>query len=316
MSNSRQPLIVGDIGGTHARFAVVPPGPTPRLEGVRVLNCRDFPDLATATLAYLADLEIAGDLCLALPGPVELPIVPLVNNPWRQVDPLELREALSVEISLLNDFTAQAHALPYLQGDELHWLRGEAASKGARVVVGPGTGLGVGPLSAAGEVLESEAGQMHFAPATTRQRELLARLGEQRARVVNETLVSGPGLINLHRALHDLFDDAAELRAEDISERARRGDERCLETLSEFSVIFGAMCGDFALGFGSSGGVYLSGGLLEAIEDLMDWPAFLSAFDDKGAYRSFCERVPVALVRHPWPGLLGAAAFALQQRIP
>ena len=303
--------IVADVGGTHIRFATVT-DPAAPLQGIRVYHCAEFDRIYGAIDRYLADASIPVDtlshLCLALPGAVHTNPVRLVNMPWK-ISRQKLRKRYLCEPVLLNDFTAQALAIPAFAPEELQWLRpgGESDHLLTRAIVGPGTGLGVAALLPDGEVVESEAGHFSFAPGTPLQQQLLTKLWELFPRVSIERLVSGPGLANLYRALQRVEGRDGQLSPEQITAQALAGDEMSLKAVTEFNSIFGSVCGDIALAFGAVGGVYLSGGVLDKLGSLFDPRLFLTQFDNKGRYTDYCRTIPVARVMCEHPGLLGAA---------
>lgn len=314
-SGSSDGIIVADVGGTHVRFAQA--DGNAGLHQTRTLLCADFANLESALDAWLAGLPAAPEihhLCLAVPGPAQVDPITLVNNPW-QISGSSLRKRYRCSVTLLNDFTAQAYSLPALPAQQLHWLRAPrpAAPAPTRLILGPGTGLGVAALLADGTVVESEAGHIGFAPVDQSQREILAILEQELPRVSVERLLSGPGLANIFRAQQKQRGFASQLQAEAISAGARQGDDHCRAAVTEFCRILGAVSGDLALAFSAIGGVYLSGGLLAGLDELFDPQLFLQQFDHKGRFSDFCTGIPVARILHPDPGLLGAARFALQQ---
>ncbi|MFM1896230.1 MAG: hypothetical protein RLZZ385_1304 [Pseudomonadota bacterium] len=310
---TRQASIVADVGGTHIRFATVS-APDAPLQCIHSYLCADFAQIYAAIDRYLADAGLTPaqlqTLCLALPGAVHTNPVRLVNLPWK-VSRQKIRKLYGCEPVFLNDFTAQALAIPAFTAADLLWIRGGDDDPGnpalTRAIVGPGTGLGVAALLPDGEVVESEAGHFSFAPTTLLQQQLLTALWEIYPRVSIERLVSGPGLANLYRALHHLQGRDIQVSPEDITRQAHQGDTMSLQTIEEFNRMFGNVCGDIALAFGAVGGVYLSGGVLHKLGDLFDRQLFLQQFDAKGRYADYCHAIPVALVQSEYPGLLGAA---------
>ena len=143
---------------------------------------------------------------------------------------------------------------------------------------------------------------------------MLAILRSELPRVLNETILSGPGLSRLHAALHDGHLHAVgDYPPATLIDNAHKGDLSCQQTINEFASWFGSVCGDLALGLGATGGVLLSGNLLHAMQDVFPVAAFLTAFDDKQDYRDFCAMLAVRQVTVAQPGLQGAACYAQQQ---
>lgn len=302
--------LVADIGGTHARFALVEPGGIPG-EPV-VLSCADFAGMAEAAAAALTRLGAApARAALAVAGPVTGGRVAMTNLDWAFS-----RRALRAELGLqrlvvVNDFEATAWSLPALGGDDVERIGPElAAVQGAaRAVLGPGTGLGQsglipgpgGPAAIAGE-----GGHVDFAPQDADQFEVRRLLLRRRGHVALEDVLSGPGLVALYRALGELgrlatpLDDPALVAAAGAAEPA--GAARAM-----FARILGQAAGNLALTLGALGGVYIAGGVVPALGPRFDRAAFREGFEAKGRFAPYLRRIPTWLIRHPAPALLGLA---------
>ncbi|MEZ5488818.1 MAG: ROK family protein [Gammaproteobacteria bacterium] len=311
--------VIVDVGGTHIRFGALNTRDAP-LQCVEVYDCARFSQLDDALQHYQARLRTLGAaegppvfLCLALPGDVQSEPVELVNLHWR-IDLTRLAQRFHCQVVTLNDFSAQAHAIPVFQAADLAWLRAaDAPSTGLnRAIIGPGTGLGVSALLPGGQVVESEGGHISFAPQSGLQQQVLTALWTVFPRLSAERLISGPGLANLYRGLALIDGETQQLAPEQISQRALAGDARCLAAIRLFTEVFGSICGDLALVFGAKGGIYLSGGLLQGLGELFDEALFLEHFDNKGRYSDYCRRIPIARVLNPQPGLLGAVSYVRQ----
>ena len=309
--------IVADVGGTHIRFGtLVQRGAN--LQFIKAYNCSDFAQLDDAIQHYLtfAAQQLPGShqpqlVCLAVPGDTQSDPVQLVNAPW-SAHIERLSTLLDCKVVAINDFSAQAHAIPAFVHSDLQWLRPSARESAGlnRIILGPGTGLGVAALLPDGQVVESEGGHISFAPQNQEQEQLLQVLRQFHPRVSAERLLSGPGLTTLYRCMA-LIDGQEEqlLPPEKIVEQGLAGDLRCLATIDMFIQIFGSVAGDLALTMAARGGVYLSGGLLAGMGDLFNDACFLEHFDNKGRYREYCHEMAVARVMAPQPGLLGAARY-------
>lgn len=315
-AQTRPFAIVADVGGTHVRLGVLPDAEAP-LAYIEDYLCAHFAQLTDVLHHFQAQLVqqgVAGApqlLCLALPGDVQSHLVNLVNLNWL-VDTRQLARHFGCRVVTLNDFSAQAHAIPAFSDQDLDWLRvptGDLAGLN-RAIIGPGTGLGVSGLLPGGEVVESEGGHLSFAPQTPLQQQLLTALWTVYPRLSVERLISGPGLANLYRGLGLIQGQDRQLPPEQISAQALAGDPLSRQTVALFTEIFGSVCGDLALTLGAKGGVYLSGGLLQGLGDLFDPAPFIARFEDKGRYRDYCRQIPLARVRAAQPGLLGATRYA------
>jgi len=188
----------------------------------------------------------------------------------------------------------------------LQWL-GTPRPSGGRVkaVVGPGTGLGVSAMMPSGYILPSEAGHVAFAPVDDHEAGLLKVLWERYHRVSAERVLSGPGLANLYWANCRLDGHCRELPAPEVTAGAQANDPYCLRAVTDFHAILASFAGDVALMTGAADGVYLSGGILPRILDLLDQEMFRERFEDKGRFREFNNTVPLAIVRAEHPGLRG-----------
>ena len=313
--------LIGDIGGTNARFALA------GTDGVgytseRSLRCADFATVEDCIEEYLVDIGAGSPhvICLAAAGPVVDGAVRFLNNNWHlQRSSLERRFAPGW-IRILNDFEALAWALPHLADDDCMAvgdttrpdLRGESFSVG---VVGPGTGFGAAGLVAREGVrtaLVTEAGHVGFGPESSLQTEVWQRLSRKHGRVSDERLVSGPGLVDTFTALCAIRGVAAPtLDAAEIFRRCRaETDAIAVEAVGLLFEMFGQVAGNFALSVGTWDGLYLAGGIVHKQGDLLARSRFREAFEAKGRHRALMRSIPTVIVRHPQPGLLGASAVA------
>src|SRR5690606_6865957 len=306
--------LIADIGGTNARFALAGEDGQPRDE--EKLLVADFPGPLEAARAYLGGREVR-DAVLAVATPVDSDWIDLTNAPWA-FSVQALREALGVErLAVINDFTAQALAVPRLQPDERVLLRpGQPRRGGAIAVIGPGTGLGVAGLLPIGDVwypIPSEGGHVSFAPHDERDAAVLARLRARFGHVSNERILSGPGLINLATTLAAI--DGESISIDDPPEVSRRAESGecpyCREALERFSSLLGAAAGDLALLFCALGGVYIGGGLCKRLGPLLDVERMNASFVAKGRLSDYLQPIPIYLMTRRDAGLLGAAAYPL-----
>jgi len=327
-------VLVADIGGTHARFALARTGlDSPLVAGTTARFRVDaFASLADAALHYLNGRDIhVQSAVLAVAGRVTGDEARITNHPW-VISAERIRRALALEqVHLVNDFAAQAMAVPLLGASDVtrigsaEWsVRGEdpPARDFTYAVIGPGTGLGVGALLRRDgrlHALQTEGGHASFAPGTPEEIAVLQRLSGEFDRVSNERIVSGGGLVNLHRALSALAGGDAlgekpgPLRPEDVTERARHGDPQCLHVIDMFCAVFGAATGDLVLTLGAWDGVFLTGGVVNHVMPWLAHSGFRQRFEHKGRFAPAMASVPTLAVNHPQPGLLGAANLAKYQ---
>jgi glucokinase len=247
----------------------------------------------------------------------------LTNVSW-QVDAAAIARTLGLaDVRLLNDLTAMAFAIPVLTAAEWHTLQaGTANPDGNIALIAPGTGLGEAHLIRTGGTWvpsPSEGGHADFAARTPREVELLGFLTEQFGRADYERVISGPGLVNVHRFAHrarcaivDL--DAPQAAARISASALERRCDACVETLEIFVGVLGAEAGNTALRTVATGGVFLGGGIPPKILAALETPRFLDAFRAKAPMQDLLAQVPVHVIMHPDPGLLGAAVAAARRR--
>lgn len=322
-----QPFLAADVGGTHARVALLRAAAGGKRDievlAYRKFTCADFaglPELLRAFVEHDATLPVRRCV-IACAGQIIDDTIVNDNLAWR-VSLSQLRDTLAFdEVALLNDFEALGYALEGVRdADSLLVCGPDLHADGPALVVGPGTGLGAavrlpGPNGA--RVLGTEAGQMDLAPATAREREVLARLAPGGGYVAYERILSGPGLLTLYATLCALRGVSAQLRTpEAVTAAACAGsDADAIETVEIFCAVLGGFVGNLAMAFIASGGVYLAGGVLPEIRHLLQRSRFVDRFLDKGGMREFLLRVPVRLIEHGRHGVLGAARWYLDGRL-
>ena len=324
---SGQLALLADIGGTNARFALADLSLRAPLqvETIREFEVVGFSSLAHAAQHYLHDRGVSGgDLCsavFAIAGRIEGDHARITNHPW-VISKAATREALELRgLRLVNDFSAQAMAIELLTANDLvaigapGWTAVESGA-GTYAVIGPGTGLGVSALIVREGrcfALETEGGHASFAPGTAEEAAVLARLSQWFPRVSNERLVSGGGLVNIHRAILELHGAPPQpMQPREVTAGARAGDSHCQRSIALFCAVFGAIAGDLVLTLGAWDGVFLTGGLVPKLLPELQASGFRSRFEGKGRFSAAMARVPAMAVMHPHAGLLGAAAFAMQ----
>lgn len=315
-SGMSQAALIGDIGGTNARFALVGPGSF-ELQDILVLRCANYSRLEDAIRDYLIRVGASGErspreACLAFACPVHTDNIQMTNNAWC-FSKREVKSALGLSLfKVVNDFTAQALGVPHLTADELIAINsGTSEPHRARLIIGPGTGLGVAGLFPGRHnwiPLPTEGGHITFAPTDDRERELLGYFQARYGRVSVERLLCGQGLLDLYRAHAALAETAPRYNSPaEVTGAARAGDALAEEALQRFLKVLGDVCGDAALVIGAHGGIYLCGGILPRLIDWFQRSRFREAFTDKGRMSAYNERIPVWMVNAPWSGLLGAA---------
>ncbi len=318
------PFLAADIGGTHARVALMRASPegTRGVETLayRVFACAEFSTLSELLQAFVdADVQAPVKHCvLACAGQIMGNEVMNDNLAW-PIHLTQLRHALGLdEVAVLNDFEALAYALDGTLADGGRHLCGpDTHASGPTLVIGPGTGLGAAmhiPGPAGGFVLATEAGQMDFAPNSVREREVLAHLAPNGGYVAFEHIVSGPGLLTIYTTLCTLDGETPKLATPEAVTTAAfaRSDAQAVEAVDIFCASLGSFTGNLAMAFMATGGVYLAGGFLSSIFELLKRSAFEERFLHGRSARALLSQVPVWVTEHGRHGVQGAAQWYLR----
>lgn len=315
-------LLVGDVGGTNARFAVARMvDGRPVLEHHESFPAERHPTFLEGVRAFIDGCEVkpSGGV-IAVAGPVTDGAIDLTNSPWR-VSEAELGTLGLQPVRLINDFEALAWGAPVVPEDQLESLGGPAQGDedAAIAVLGPGTGFGVSALvrDAHGQqmAMPSEGGHACFAPGDAVEDEILRILRRRYDRVSIERLICGPGLLNMHRALAEIegrethIDDPAEITREALEE----ANSPCGHTLARFCAILGAVAGDIALTTGARGGVYIAGGIVPRILPFIKASPFRERFERKGRFADYMAAIPTKVIMHKHAALLGSARVAFAE---
>lgn len=331
-SSPQYPWLVADIGGTHARFALVR-GEDGAVADVRSFKCRDYASPQEAALAYLGQVAGPGTpapaprrVALALATPIDGDSVCMTNSDWC-VSRADMAHALGAdEVLLLNDFEALALALPELAaapGDEaVQWMTAARPDRSmSMAVIGPGTGLGVAGCVPAGHgwvALAAEGGHVTAAAADDFEGQLLRVMRIDHPHVSAERMLSGTGLPLLHRAVCIVRGTPCEedLEPADITRRALdEGDADCLATLDSFCAMLGSFAGNVALTLGARGGLFVAGGVAQKLSAYLVRSRFRERFEAKGRFESYLAAIATGVIVAQHPALDGAARH-LAQSVP
>jgi glucokinase len=311
--------LIADIGATNTRLALAEPGGA--IARMRVFATEDFANLGDAIEAYLAAEKVLKRPALgvlAVPAPVTGDTVTLTNHPWSfSVD--EIRKHFGfAKLRVINDFIANALAVPHLTDTDRMQVGGGAPAKDAPVgVLGPGSGLGVSALIPGNRepvFIQGEGGHVTMAAADEREAAVLALMRRRFDHVSAERFLSGPGLVNLYNALSELSGEpAAPLTAAQIT-NAGIEDEypRAREATAMFCTMLGTIAGNLALTVGARGGIYIAGGIVPKLGAAFAQSNFRARFEAKGRFRGYLAAIPTYVVTHPEPALLGAAKLLEQ----
>lgn len=314
-------VLLADIGGTNARFALLARGTVGPIVHMTV---RDYGSFGEALAAYLAGIPEAGTIgaaVLAVAGAVQDARCALTNNPW-VIDAAELRATCEFStVRLINDFEAVAWSLPRLSPEKLRQIGGRQPVIGApRAALGPGTGLGMAasiPHGAGHLVLSSEGGHSTMAGSSLREDAVIAYLRQRLGHVSAERVLSGPGLENLHEALAAL--DDVKLPRRSAAEITRAGVEGTCATsraaVDMFCAMLGTVAGNLALTFGARGGIFIGGGILRHMPGYLVSSPFRARFEEKGRQRKYLEPIPAYLILDEDAAFVGLRSLAEVENI-
>jgi glucokinase len=308
------PVLIGDIGGTNARFAQIDsPGEA----------MRRFPDVRTTGHATFSEAmrDAAADqgppprsAVVALAAPTTGDTIPLTNAPW-VVEPRKTIARLGLdEMVVINDFEAQSLSLPILKDSDLINVGGAEPSLTTKVVVGPGTGLGASALLRAGGrwvPVPGEGGHVDLGPVSERDYAIWPHLDDSRGRISAESVLSGAGLVRLYRAIcaadgaQPVHSTPAALTGAGLA----HDDPSAVETLNLFTTYLGRVAGDLAIIFMAHGGVYLAGGITEKLASVIAAGPFRQAFTAKAPHDDLMAEIATMVITTTDGALAGIEAM-------
>ena len=310
--------LVGDIGGTNSRFGLVEPGST-QVRGIAVQKNQNFASLEDSIAAYVKSQGLSGlaGAAIAVAGPIEGERVSLTNRDWSFTRE-SLRTAAQARVfRLLNDFEALALALPHLAGDDLVQIGGETPdTPGVKIVLGPGTGLGMAtlaPLPKGGWMaLPGEVGHITLPVVTQAEFDWREKMTKPGVPFESEDAITGGGLLRMYRAIAEA---PLQETPEQVLQAALAGSDRdAVAALDQFVIWLARIAGDAAITMQAKGGVYLAGGIAPSIVDTLKSGAFRSIFEEKGRLAHVMRPIPVYVIVDRFPAFKGCAAAIAEMR--
>ncbi len=309
-------VLAGDIGGTNARFALFSDGQYIE-SSLRTLPVAEYPDLADTIAAYCSiaggDAKTICKIALSVASTAEYAdFMELTNNNVSfSVSDLVARFGLQ-QARVVNDFTAAALGIVSLPDRNLQLLHeGTANPEAPKAVLGAGTGLGVSGLISAGThwiPLQGQGGHVTMVAQTERELAIFKVIAEDLGHVSAERYLSGPGTVRVYNAICELqgikpkFSEASEITAAAMDGSC----DICGEVLRLFCKNLGIVAGDLAVTLGSSGGIYIAGGIVPHLGEYFNNSDFLPWLHYKGRFSDFVKDMPVWLVTGDEPALFGA----------
>lgn len=310
---------VGDVGGTNVRLALCNLS-TGSITNTKNFLTSNFNSLEIVIRVYLhTQKEKIKNGSIAIACPIKNNWVEMTNHNWAFSIKKMKRNLALHHLEVINDFTAVSMAIPMLSNIDVIQFGGKTAIKNRPIAVyGAGTGLGVAHLIQVNQQwisLPGEGGHVDFAPNNKEEDLILKILRRELGHVSAERLLSGMGLVNLYRAIVKAdHRTPMNLQPHDITKRALSN--FCTDSkkaLSLFCIIMGRFGGNLALTMGTFGGVYIAGGIVPRFLEFFKYSGFRAAFEDKGRFRDYVKNIPVYMIKHDHPGLLGAGAHLRQK---
>lgn len=317
MAGFAYPVLVADIGGTNCRLSLVPEAGAAHEPLARIsTGLHATPEAALeAVLATLS--ERPRSAILAVAGPLEGRSAQLTNASWHFDGPV-IADALGLKQGLLvNDFEALSAALAVLgPGDVTTLIAGQPEPQGTRLVLGPGTGFGAAALIMRGErgvLVPTEAGHIGIGPEDPAEAKIWPFLAAGLSRVTVEGLLSGDGLVRLHRAVASQSGMLeADVSAADVTTLALDGDPVALMAVVCFWRLLARVAGDLALAFKATGGVYIAGGIVPRLLPLADKATIHAVFCGKPPMEDLAARFALHVITAHDAAEQGLAAIAAQ----
>jgi glucokinase len=311
--------LIGDVGATNARFALVQPDGS--VSPARSYSLNDYSSLIDAIDKYLAEEMPSlrpAQAVLAVASPALGDQVTFTNHAWTfSIDALCQHVGLK-RLRVINDFAANALAIPHLgASDRVQIGLGSPVSDAPVGLIGPGTGLGMSafvPTSSGALPVPGEGGHVTMAAASAQESTVLDLMRKRYDHVSAERLLSGPGLVNLYGALCELAGVPAApfTPAQITSPRIWEEDLRTREATAMFCAMLGTIAGNLALTLGARGGIYVAGGIIPGMGAFFAQSEFRERFEGKGRFRGYLAAIPTYVIVRPLPALLGAAALLKQ----
>jgi len=309
------PALLGDIGGTNSRFALVDEGVAVR--DIEKFKNDDFPSLEAAAREYLdrKGHPKVRALSFAIAGPVTEEPISLTNRDWRFTR-ASLKEATGAELALiLNDFEALAWSLPYLKPDDLAQIGGHPPEKpSVKLVLGPGTGLGMAtlaPLPNGGWMpLAGELGHGTLPIVTQEEFDLREAMTLPGVLFESEDAITGPGILRMYNAICELSDERPSQHTPEavIKAAVEDSDKAARRALDQFIIWLARLAGDAAMMMQAKGGVYLAGGIAPSIIDELKKGPFRTIFQEKGRLAHVMRPIPIYVITDRYPAFKGCAA--------
>lgn len=310
-----QPILVADIGGTNARFALYDQT-SHVLSAIEKITITKRDNLLSLAKNYIAKQSVTIEYaCIAIACPVEGDWVAMTNN-HLAFSQSQLQQDLKLKhLTVINDFTAVAMSIPALKNNDVEQIGGEKPKSGYPIAVyGAGTGLGVAYLLNINDhwvSLAGEGGHTELPMINEQEDQILLMLRKKFKRVSAERFLSGNGIVNIYQALLQIHQQPIEDITPDIivNNALSNSCSMSQQALTLFCTFMGRLGGNLALTLNTQGGVYIAGGIVPRFIDFLKASPFRDNFENKGRMTYLLKKIPVYVITHDYPGLLGAGMY-------
>lgn len=302
--------LIADIGATSTRCALYRVGEKRHAELQIFLNekSESLKALLQEYISARNDKPSAGALAIA--APISGDDVQMTNRNWH-FNRQEMAEALGLDrLYIVNDFHAVAYALPQLpKRDVVEIGKATAYRDGTRASLGPGSGLGVGAWivgNGKGVAMYGEGGHVTLSARNEAEERIIAKIRERYGHASAERVLSGPGIIALHSAMHgENMKTSREITSSTVDRKSRA-------TMEQFYRFLASVAADLAMTTGAYGGVYIAGGIVPDNIEQIKASTFRERFEDKNRYRHYMQAIPTYVITDPTPGLTGLMAYIVE----
>ena len=350
-------VLIGDIGGTNIRLKLLKMTKDINIEPITIKSEYKstflFESLEYLLKDFISQLDSDSKpqfAILGIPGPVENnQLITLPNIPhWKLENGDLLGKKLGIKkFIFLNDFVCNGYGIQTNLKENVDYLKLNdviAVKDGPKLMIGPGTGLGMGFLLKNKKdkyyiIGSSEGGGQDFAAKSEFLMKLKKFIRDEMGlgNVSIGKICSGRALIPIYKFLH-LFGDEHNKKFERDEELGKKIDyfksykkvhkvgeinvqitqkglngqcELCRQTLLLFTEIFAEIAGDLALFTLPTSGVYLMGGITRIITPLiLNNTIFMNHFKNKNHFWFLLQKLPIYLVQNKDIGLVGAREAA------